>query len=240
MIMNTKSSVIDKIILKGVRVNNLKSIDVDIERGSFIVVTGVSGSGKSSLAFDTLFAEGQRKYIESLSTYARQFIKQIPKPEATSIQGICPTLAIEQKTSTANKRSTVGTSTEIYDYLKLLFARIGKTYSPTSGKIVKRHTIEDVIEYIYSYPSGTRFTILIPLTGNKTIKEELELNLQKGFGRIQVKDEVHFLEDVIEKSGFKGLRRKDMAIIVERNKVEDNLDDHYQRLSDSIETVSFF
>src|SRR3954471_8826390 len=144
------------IIIKGAKVHNLKGIDVAIPRNKLVVVTGLSGSGKSSLAFDTLFAEGQRMYVESLSSYARQFLGRMEKPDVDYIKGVSPAIAIEQKVNTRNPRSTVGTSTEIYDYLKLLFARIGKTYSPVSGKVVKRHTVDDVVSYLFSLPENTR------------------------------------------------------------------------------------
>ena len=147
------------IIIKGARVNNLKNIDVTIPRNKLVVITGLSGSGKSSLAFDTLYAEGQRRYVESLSSYARQFLGRMAKPECDFIMGLPPAIAIEQKVNNRNARSTVGTSTEIYDYLRLLFSRIGKTYSPISNQLVKKHTSEDVIAKINSYPIGTRFAI---------------------------------------------------------------------------------
>ena len=151
------------IIIKGARVNNLKNIDVEIPRNKFIVITGLSGSGKSSLAFDTLYAEGQRRYVESLSSYARQFLGKMAKPECDFIKGLPPAIAIEQKVNTRNPRSTVGTSTEIYDYLRLLYGRIGKTYSPKTGEIVKKHTIEDAINTVLSYPEGTRIAIASPI-----------------------------------------------------------------------------
>src|SRR3954462_8341535 len=147
------------ILIKGARVHNLKSLDIAIPRNKLIVITGLSGSGKSSLAFDTLYAEGQRRYVESLSSYARQFLGRIDKPEVDYIKGISPAVAIEQKVNTRNPRSTVGTSTEIYDYLKLLFARIGKTFSPVSGELVKRHSVEDVVNHIQSFPEGTRLIL---------------------------------------------------------------------------------
>src|SRR5512133_1228329 len=148
------------ILIKGARVNNLKNIDLTIPRDKLIVVTGLSGSGKSSLAFDTLYAEGQRRYVESLSAYARQFLGRIHKPEVDYIKGIPPAIAIEQKVNTRNPRSTVGTSTEIYDYIKLLFARIGKTYSPVSGKVVKKQSVTDVVDFILSHTPGTRLLLV--------------------------------------------------------------------------------
>ena len=180
------------IIIKGARVHNLKNIDVVIPRNKLVVVTGLSGSGKSSLAFDTLYAEGQRRYVESLSSYARQFMGRINKPEVDYIKGISPAVAIEQKVNTRNPRSTVGTSTEIYDYLKLLYARIGKTFSPLSGHQVKRDTTTDVVNHIHSLPPDTRLLLLAPLKkqAGKTLKEQLELLGQQGFSRIRVKGEI--------------------------------------------------
>ena len=170
------------IIAKGIRVNNLKNIDIEIPRNKLIVITGVSGSGKSSLAFDTLYAEGQRRYVESLSSYARQFLGRMKKPECEYIKGIPPAIAIEQKSGNRNSRSTVGTATEIYDYLRMLYARIGHTYSPVSGKEVKRHTFEDVIECIKKYEEGTRFTILAPIhvAEGRTLSEQLRIGLLQG------------------------------------------------------------
>src|SRR5438876_8124837 len=151
------------IIIKGARVNNLKNIDVALPRNKFIVITGLSGSGKSSLAFDTLYAEGQRRYVESLSSYARQFIGRMDKPDVDYILGISPAVAIEQKVNTRNPRSTVGTSTEIYDYLKLLYARIGKTYSPVSGALVRKHSVSDVVDHIKTLKAGTKVFLYAPL-----------------------------------------------------------------------------
>ncbi|MEL7589365.1 MAG: excinuclease ABC subunit A, partial [Prolixibacteraceae bacterium] len=157
--MKKDNTGVREIAIKGARVHNLKNIDLKIPRNKFIVVTGLSGSGKSSLAFDTLYAEGQRRYVESLSSYARQFLGRINKPEVDFIKGIPPAIAIEQKVNTRNPRSTVGTSTEIYDYMKLLFARIGSTISPVSGKEVKRHQVGDVVNFISSFPDDTRILI---------------------------------------------------------------------------------
>ena len=153
----------NSIRVKGARVNNLKNISVDIPRDTFTVITGLSGSGKSSLAFDTLYAEGQRRYVESLSSYARQFLGRMKKPECDYIEGLPPTIAIEQRSGNRNPRSTVGTQTEIYEYLKLLFARIGHTISPVSGKEVRKHSVEDVVSFMLSQPKGVRFTVLAPM-----------------------------------------------------------------------------
>ena len=179
----------DKYIrVKGARVNNLKDIEVNIPRGKLVVVTGLSGSGKSSLAFDTLYAEGQRRYVESLSSYARQFLGRMRKPECDFIKGLPPAIAIEQKVSSRNPRSTVGTSTEIYEYLRLLFARVGKTYSPVTGQLVKKHDTEDIIACMRSYSPGTRFTVLAPLVvrEGRTMQEQLTIAMQQGFARIEV------------------------------------------------------
>src|SRR5258708_37423458 len=186
------------IIIKRARVNNLKNLSVAIPRNKLVVITGLSGSGKSSLAFDTLFAEGQRMYVESLSSYARQFLGRMEKPEVDYIRGVSPAIAIEQKVNTRNPRSTVGTTTEIYDYLKLLFARIGKTYSPISGKEVKRNTVTDVVEYINRQKEGTRVMVACPLKIQKGRKPEDELNLllSKGYARVLMDGEVKFIEEL--------------------------------------------
>ncbi len=178
----------DCIIIKGARVNNLKNIDVNLPRGKFIVITGLSGSGKSSLAFDTLYAEGQRRYVESLSSYARQFMGRLTKPECDYIKGLPPAIAIEQRVNTRNSRSTVGTSTEIYDYLRLLFARIGITYSPISGNIVKKHTSQDVMSTIYSYPPGCKMALLCNVLpqGGRTIAQQLEVLAKGGYSRLEL------------------------------------------------------
>jgi len=176
---------------KGVRVNNLKGIDIEIERGKMTVVTGVSGSGKSSLAFDTLYAEGQRRYVESLSSYARQFLGRMPKPEAEWIKGLPPAVAIEQKVTTRNPRSTVGTATEIYDYLRLLYGRVGRTFSPVFGEEVKKHTSEDVVDALFSLEEGTRYAITAPviLPENRKLKSQLgffKSRLQPNFQKRRV------------------------------------------------------
>ena len=196
------------IIIKGARVNNLKNIDIALPRNKFIVITGLSGSGKSSLAFDTLYAEGQRRYVESLSSYARQFIGRIDKPDVDYILGISPAVAIEQKVNTRNPRSTVGTSTEIYDYLKLLFARIGKTYSPVSGEIVKRHTVEDVVKHVQSFPDNTNVILSAPLFlhPGRSIEEDLNVLIQKGYIRIRFANTIYKIEDLLLKENEKILK----------------------------------
>src|ERR1700712_3537836 len=188
------------ILIKGARVHNLKNMDVAIPKNKLVVVTGMSGSGKSSLAFDTLYAEGQRRYVESLSSYARQFLGRMNKPDVDYIKGIAPAIAIEQKVITSNPRSTVGTSTEIYDYLKLLFSRIGKTISPVSGQIVKKDTVTDVVNFIASQPDETQVTILCPLHphNNRSLKEELAVLLQKGFIRVEFNGTVARIENILE------------------------------------------
>ena len=188
------------IIIKGARVHNLKNMDVAIPKNKLVVITGMSGSGKSSLAFDTLYAEGQRRYVESLSSYARQFLGRMNKPDVDYIKGIAPAIAIEQKVITSNPRSTVGTSTEIYDYLKLLFSRIGKTISPISGGIVKKDSVTDVINFIMSLPNETQVTVLCPLYphNNRSLKEELAVLMQKGFVRVEFRGKLSKIEDLLE------------------------------------------
>ena len=226
------------IIIKRARVNNLKNLSVAIPRNRLVVITGVSGSGKSSLAFDTLFAEGQRMYVESLSSYARQFLGRMEKPEVDYIRGVSPAIAIEQKVNTRNPRSTVGTTTEIYDYLKLLFARIGVTYSPVSGAVVKRDTTTDIVNYILNQEDGARLMILAPLHQEKGRSTEQELNilLQKGFTRIWLDDKAQFIEDVLE-SGAADL--DNALILIDRTSVNKNDEDEQYRLADSIETAFY-
>src|SRR6201988_4342446 len=189
------------IVIKGARMHNLKGIDVAIPRNKFVVVTGVSGSGKSSLAFDTLYAEGQRRYVESLSAYARQFLGRLEKPLVDYIKGISPAIAIEQKVISRNPRSTVGTVTEIYDYLKLLFARIGKTYSPVSGKEVKRDTISDVVDFIINQKGEKTFLILSKLfiPEGRDVNQHLEILNQQGFSRVLFDGEIKKIEELPKK-----------------------------------------
>lgn len=230
----------DFIIIKGARVNNLKSLDVAIPRNKLIVITGVSGSGKSSLAFDTLFAEGQRMYVESLSSYARQFMGRMEKPEVDYIRGVAPAIAIEQKVTTKNPRSTIGTTTEIYDYLKLLFARIGKTYSPVSGKEVIKHNVDDVVKFLLEQNVDEKFLITCPLikrTGRK-LDEEIKILLSKGYTRVRVKlSEIWFIEDLIDSD--EKLKFEDIEIIIDRDRVRHDDEEFLFRISDSIQTAFF-
>lgn len=234
------------IIIKRARVNNLKNLSVAIPRNKLVVITGLSGSGKSSLAFDTLFAEGQRMYVESLSSYARQFLGRMEKPEVDYIRGVSPAIAIEQKVNTRNPRSTVGTTTEIYDYLKLLFARVGKTYSPVSGKEVKRDTVSSVVDYINSLPEGTRVMVACPLHIKKGRKlaDELNLLLSKGFARILVGGETRFIEELVgaETEGKKKKTIKiegEIEILIDRASVNAADEDMTFRLGDSVQTAFF-
>ena len=225
------------ILIKGARVNNLKNLDVAIPRDQLVVITGLSGSGKSSLAFDTLFAEGQRKYVESLSSYARQFLGRMEKPEVDYIKGVAPAIAIEQKVSTKNPRSTVGTTTEIYDYLKLLFARIGHTISPVSGKEVKKDTVTDVVNFILSNPEDSKLMITTPLKrkANRSLGKELEILMSKGYTRVMVGEEVAFIEDLL-KSGEKISGTPE--ILIDRAVVQNDEATQF-RLSDSVQTAFF-
>ncbi len=226
------------IIIKGAKVNNLKGIDVAIPRNQLVVVTGLSGSGKSSLAFDTLFAEGQRMYVESLSSYARQFMGRMEKPEVEYIKGVSPAIAIEQKVNTRNPRSTVGTSTEIYDYFKLLFARVGKTYSPVSGEPVSRDTVTGVVDFIFSHPKGTKLMVLCPLnrTEGRPLEDELNILLQKGFTRVKVGSEVLFIEELLKNSADDS---QPLRIMVDRAAVRPDDEDLQFRMADSVQTAFF-
>ena len=229
------------IIIKRARVNNLKNLSVAIPRNKLVVITGLSGSGKSSLAFDTLFAEGQRMYVESLSSYARQFLGRMEKPDVDYIRGVSPAIAIEQKVNTRNPRSTVGTSTEIYDYLKLLFARIGKTYSPVSGKEVKRDTVTDVVDYINKQKPGARVMVACPLKLQKgrKLEDELNLLLSKGFARILIDGEAKFIEEVLASKKKKLTIPGEIEILIDRAAVNAEDEDLTFRLSDSIQTAFF-
>jgi len=236
--MPKKKQKTNSIDVKGARVHNLKNIDVSIPRNQLVVITGLSGSGKSSLAFDTLFAEGQRRYVESLSSYARQFMGKLDKPDVDSIKGISPAIAIEQKVTSTNPRSTVGTSTEIYDYLKLLYARIGKTYSPVSNNEVKRHNTEDVVTYINSFEDGTRGMIIsrIPIPKDRTTKKQLEMLQDQGFNRVRIGDEIYRLGEVLT---GKVEEVKEIELIIDRFSVNKESDENNSRLNDSTE-IAFF
>ena len=245
------------ISVKGARVNNLKNVAVDIPRNKLVVVTGLSGSGKSSLAFDTLYAEGQRRYVESLSSYARQFLGRMKKPECDFIKGLPPAIAIEQKVSSRNPRSTVGTSTEIYEYLRLLFARVGKTYSPVTGQLVKKHDTEDIVACMRSYSPGTRFTVLAPLVvrEGRTMEEQLTVAMQQGFARVEVVSpipsqgggfagggEIMRIEDylaVMAESPLRGEGRMEtVSLVIDRLSVDESKET-ISRLIDSAETAFY-
>jgi len=226
----------ENIIIKGAKLHNLKNIDVVIPRNKLVVITGLSGSGKSSLAFDTLYAEGQRRYVESLSSYARQFLGKLHKPKVDYIKGIAPAIAIEQKVNSTNPRSTVGTSTEIYDYIKLLFARIGKTYSPISGKIVKKHTVTDVTNFVKTFKEETKLLLLCPIIINedRDLKTVLKVLSQQGYARIKYEDEIYRIDDLpTNKKNY-----NDLKLVIDRVVVRDD-EDFYNRLSDAIQTAFF-
>lgn len=227
--------------VKDAKVNNLANIDVNIPREKLVVIAGVSGSGKSSLAFDTLYAEGQRRYVESLSAYARQFLGRMAKPEVDFIKGLPPAIAIEQKVISRNPRSTVGTSTEIYEYLRLLYARIGRTFSPISGEEVKRHTVEDVIEKVGTFSAGTKFCILSPLHvgEGRTIADQLEMQVQEGYARIYVNGEILRIEDWLETHRENGeISVSDIYLVIDRLSV-DTSKEAISRLTDSCETAFY-
>ncbi len=241
-------SIRNTIFIKGARANNLKNIDLDLPKNKLIVVTGVSGSGKSSITMDTLFAEGQRRYVESLSSYARQFLGRMKKPDVDYIKGICPAIAIEQKTSTSNARSTVGTLTEIYDYLRLLYARAGRTFSPISGEEVKRHSVTDVVDFIEKQPEGARVQLFIPLPvkyQDRTLSQELNLLLQKGYSRVFWEGELRQIQDIIESDEFdlkKTLNEyqdEDIRILVDRFIVTPGDEENRKRIGDSVQTALY-
>jgi excinuclease ABC, A subunit len=232
----------DDIFIKGARMHNLKNVDVSIPRNKLVVVTGVSGSGKSSLTMDTLFAEGQRRYAESLSAYARQFLMRMDKPDVDYIRGICPAIAIEQKVTTRTPRSTVGSMTEIYDYLRLLFARMGRTYSPISGKEVKKDTVSDVVDYIQQLDKGIRVQIIVPLITRykRSVNEELNILMQKGFSRVYAKgtdDKPIRIEDVL--NGEAKLPAKNIYLLVDRIVTKEFEEDDIHRLGDSVQTAFY-
>lgn len=223
------------IIIKGAQVHNLKNVDVAIPRNKLVIITGLSGSGKSSLAFDTLYAEGQRRYVESLSSYARQFLGRLDKPKVEYIKGIAPAIAIEQKVNTTNARSTVGTSTEIYDYIKLLFARIGRTYSPISGREVKKNTVTDVVTDVKTFDLDSKWLLLAPihLEEGRKLEDKLKVLLQQGFARILVNNEMIRLDDLPD-----SLDKNDILLIVDRIVVKEE-EEFYNRLADAVQTAFF-
>lgn len=235
MIMN------EYIEIKGARVNNLKNISINIPRNQFIVIAGLSGSGKSSLAFDTLYAEGQRRYVESLSSYARQFLGRMSKPECDFIKGLPPAIAIEQKVISRNPRSTVGTSTEIYEYLRLLFARIGKTYSPTSGEEVKKHSTDDIVNCTQQYSKGTKFAILAPLhlIEGRTLEKQLEMEIQEGYTRLWFQNDFVRIDDFLaDKEALGKAKVDEIFLLIDRLSVDD-AKDVISRLIDSAETAFY-
>lgn len=230
----------NQIEIKGAKVNNLKNIDIKLPRDKFIVITGVSGSGKSSLAFDTLYAEGQRRYVESLSSYARQFLGRMNKPECDYIKGLPPAIAIEQKVTTRNPRSTVGTSTEIYEYLRLLYSRIGHTFSPISGTEVKKHTPDDILNCVKGFANRTKFVLLTPLQipEGRTLEEQLKASVIKGFSRVFVNGDFYRIDDVIENINQYKSTSNDFFIVIDRLSIDDTKES-ISRLYDSVETAFF-
>lgn len=234
---NPKAPLKEQIEIKGARMHNLKNIDLNIPHQKLTVITGLSGSGKSSLAFDTLYAEGQRRYVESLSSYARQFLGRLDKPEVDSIRGISPAVAIEQKVSSRNPRSTVGTTTEIYDYLKVLYARVGRTFSPQSGVEVKRHQLKDVIRYLASLDPKARILIKAPLLlHDRSLSQQLEILEQQGYSRLAYQGEVHLMNE------FEAPQKIDLSaleIVVDRGLADTESEENLNRLSDSIQTAFF-
>ena len=231
----------DYICIKNAQVNNLKSVSLNISRNKFIVIAGVSGSGKSSLAFDTLYAEGHRRYVESLSAYARQFLGRMSKPKCDYIKGLPPAIAIEQKVTSRNSRSTVGTSTEIYEYLRLLFACIGHTFSPISGNEVKRHTVEDVINKVKEFSEGTRFVVLAPVVkvADRTLSQQLTMLLQQGYTRVFYKGDFQRIEDLVESADIENADEvEDVWTVVDRLSWDDS-SDTLSRLTDSVETAFY-
>ncbi len=226
-----------KIFIKGARVHNLKNVDVEVPKNQLIVITGVSGSGKSSLTIDTLYAEGQRRYVESLSSYARQFLNRMDKPDVDYIKGLCPAIAIEQKVSTRTTRSTVGSLTEIYDYLRLLFARVGKTYSPKSGQLVIKHEVKDVVDFIFGLKEGEKVFIYFEEKVPGKLSESLKLLLQKGFTRVKLDDTVAKIEELLENKDAQKVKGNKILVLVDRLVVKKDEDDLKSRVADSVQTA---
>ena len=226
--------------IKGARSNNLRDIELFIPKNKLVVVTGLSGSGKSSLIIDTLYAEGQRRYVESLSSYARQFLDRMKKPEVDFIKGICPAIAIEQKVSSSNARSTVGSLTEVYDYMRLLYARIGKTISPVSGDQVKKHEVSDVVNFIFSLELDSKVQLLIPLQRkhDRTIGQELDLLMQKGYSRVIYENSITTIEELIENDKINKdesviSTKQEIKILIDRFVVNED-EDNRKRVADSV------
>ncbi len=239
---------LSSIHIKGAKGNNLKDIELHLPKNQLIVVTGVSGSGKSSITMDTLYAEGQRRYVESLSSYARQFLGRMKKPEVDFIKGICPAIAIEQKVSTRNARSTVGTLTEIYDFLRLLFARVGKTYSPISGEIVRKHEVADVTDFIHQFEEGSKVQLFIPLPikyQERSVEQELNLLLQKGYTRLWFEEELKDLQDLLESKHavlskkIGELQKNEILILIDRFVIKKEDEENVKRIADSVQTAFY-
>lgn len=232
-----------EIYIKGARANNLKNVSLSIPKNQLVVVTGVSGSGKSSITMDTLFAEGQRRYVESLSSYARQFLMRMKKPDVDFIKGICPAIAIEQKVTTSNARSTVGSLTEIYDYLRLLYARVGKMISPISGREVKKHEVSDVVDFIHGFEDKTKVQLFIPFKTkyDRTVEQELNLFLQKGYTRVAVNGKLNRIEDLLGVSDFKELSQNEtvIRILIDRFAVKNGDEENIKRIADSVQTAFY-
>jgi excinuclease ABC subunit A len=234
---NNNSTSEKKIFIKGARVHNLKNVDVELPKNKFIVITGVSGSGKSSLTIDTLYAEGQRRYVESLSSYARQFLTRMDKPDVDYIKGLCPAIAIEQKVSTRTTRSTVGSLTEIYDYLRLLFARIGKTYSPKTGELVTKHEVRDVVDFIFKMKEGEKVYIYFEDKVREKFADDLKLLMQKGFTRVKFGNEVVKIEELLENKDALKKKQTSIKVLVDRLVVKLDDEDIKSRAADSVQTA---
>ena len=244
----TSTTIAKTIHIKGAKSNNLKNIEVEIPKNQLVVVTGLSGSGKSSLVMDTLYAEGQRRYVESLSSYARQFLVRMKKPEVDFIKGLSPAIAIEQTKGSSNARSTVGSMTEIYDYLRLLFARIGRTFSPVTGEEVKKFQVQDVVDYILALEKGSRTFLYVDLPKkyvDRTLEKELDLLIQKGFTRLLYNDELQRIEDFMEnnakliKKTIDKVKAGDISILVDRFVADADDEENVKRIADSVQTAFF-